>query len=59
MKPEYKIKSEELLNGVDKKIDVITEMLSGKRPADQRLVTAYCRDIKQSIESTLNLISIS
>lgn len=59
MKPEYKNKSEELLNGVDKKIDVIVDMVNGKRPADQKLLLSYCRDIKQSIDSTLNLISLS
>jgi hypothetical protein len=52
-------KSEELINGIDKKLDVILEMLENKRPADQRMAVSYCKDIKRSLESTLNLISIS
>jgi hypothetical protein len=50
MKPEYKNKSVELLNGVDNRIDKILEMMEGKRPADQKLAIQIVKEIKLSVE---------
>jgi hypothetical protein len=59
MKPEYKNKSVEMLNGVDTRIDKILEMLQGVRPADQKLAIQIAKEIKLSIEKVTQLVELS
>lgn len=59
MKPEYKNRSVELLNGVDSKIDKILDMLHGVRPADQKLAIQISKELKSSIEKITQLVELS
>lgn len=59
MKPEYKNKSVELLNGADSRIDKILDMLQGVRPADQKLAIQIAKELKLSIEKITQLVELS
>lgn len=59
MKPEYKNRSMELLNGVDTKIGKILDMLQGVRPPDQKLAIQIAKELKLSIEKITQLVDLS
>lgn len=59
MKPEYKYRTTELLNGVDSKISKILNMLEGKQPANTEDAISLCNQIKKTIETVTNIIDIS
>jgi hypothetical protein len=59
MKPEYKYRTTELLNGVDSKISKILNMLEGKQPANTEDAISLCNQIKKTIETVNNIIDIS
>ena len=59
MKPEYKYRATELLNSVDSKVTKLLNMLEGKQPANTNDAISLCKNIKNSIETTQNIIDIS
>lgn len=59
MKTEYKTRATELLNSMDSKISKILNMLEGKQPANTADAISMCKSIKQSIETTQNIVDIS
>lgn len=59
MKPEYKNRSVELLNGADGKISKILDMLQGVRPPDQKLAIQIAKELKSTIEKVTQLVELS
>ena len=59
MKPEYKIKAQENLEAVTKRAKVITEMLSGERPANQDEALRLSKEIERLVELTQNIVDLA
>ncbi len=59
MKPEYKMRAQEHLEAITKRNKVISEMLSGERPANQAEAIKLSKEIEKLIELTTNIIDLS
>jgi hypothetical protein len=59
MKTEYKTRATELIGSIDTKLSKVLDMLEGRIPADTNDAINLCRAMKQSIETTQNLIDLS
>jgi hypothetical protein len=59
MKIEYKERVLENLNGIENKVQIVLEMLEGKRPANQKEAMKLVHDLKQLVENSRNIVDIS
>lgn len=59
MKPEYKYRAQENLEAIAKRAKVISEMLEGKRPANNVEALKLSKEIEKMVELTINLVDIS
>ena len=59
MKPEYKIRTQENLEAITKRVKVITEMLNGERPANQSEAIKLSKEIQKLTELTQNIVDLS
>ena len=59
MKPEYKEKALENLNGIAGRAVTIKDMMEGKRPANQEEAIRLVREIERLAELTSNVVDIA
>lgn len=59
MKPEYKLKAQENLEAISKRVSVISEMLNGERPANQAEAIKLSKEIQKLTELTQNIVDLS
>lgn len=59
MKPEYKIRTQENLEAITKRVKVITEMLNGERPANQAEALKLSKEVERLVELTQNIVDLS
>ena len=59
MTPEYKRKTEDLLNAVATRVNIIDEMLTKKREPSEIDAKRYMREIKNALEKINNIVAIS
>jgi hypothetical protein len=59
MKPEYKEKALDNLNGINNRIESVLKMLEGREPANQQRAIGLSKEIKRLIELTQNIVDIS
>ena len=59
MKTEYKERVLQNLNGIEKKADIVLEMMEGKRPANQKEAMRLIHDLKQLIDNSKNIVELS
>jgi len=59
MKPEYKEKALENLNGIANRAVTIKDMMEGKRPANQAEAIRLVREIERLAELTSNVVDIA
>ena len=59
MKPEYRERALEQLNGIEKRANTLVNMLEGKEPADQKRAITLSKEILRLIELNRNIVEIS
>ena len=59
MKPEYQQRAIENLNAIDKRADIIQQMMEGSRPANPAEALRLVKEIKRLVELTNNLVDLS
>ncbi len=59
MKPEYKQRAQENLEAISKRAKVISEMLSGERPANPEEAVRLVREIDRLVALTTNIVDLS
>jgi hypothetical protein len=59
MKPEYKEKVLENLNGINNRIATIKGMMEGTQPANPAEAIRLAREIERLVELTSNVVDIS
>ena len=59
MKPEYKEKALENLNGINNRIATIKGMMEGTQPANPSEAIRLAREIERLIELTSNIVDIA
>lgn len=59
MKPEYKEKALENINGVHNRIKTIKAMMEGTQPANQQEAIRLAREIEKLLELTSNIVELA
>jgi hypothetical protein len=59
MKPEYKEKALENLNGIGNRIATIKGMMEGNHPANPAEAIRLAREIERLVELTTNIVDIA
>ena len=59
MKPEYKEKALENLNGINNRIGTIKGMMEGTQPANPAEAIRLAREIERLVELTSNVVDIA
>ena len=59
MKPEYQQRAIENLSALDKRADIIIQMMDGSRPANPAEALTIMKEIKRLTELTNNLVDLS
>jgi len=59
MKPEYRERALEQLNGIEKRANTLVNMLEGKEPADQQRAITLSKEILRLVELNRNIVDIS
>lgn len=59
MKPEYREKALEQLNGIEKRANTLVNMLEGKEPANQQRAITLSKEILRLVELNRNIVDIS
>jgi len=59
MKPEYKMRAQENLEAIAKRAKVMSEMLTGDRPANQEEAIRLMREVERLVELTTNIVDLS
>lgn len=59
MKPEYKNRAQENLEAIAKRAKVMSEMLDGQRPANQKEAIILMKEIERLVELTTNIVDLS
>ena len=59
MKPEYKEKALENLNGINNRIVTIKGMMEGTQPANPAEAIRLAREIERLVELTSNVVDIA
>lgn len=59
MKPEYKDRAIENLNAIEKRADIVQQMMENIRPANPAEALRLMKEIKRLVELTTNLVDVS
>ena len=59
MKQEYKERAMNNLETIAKRVTVMEEMNSGKRPSNKQQVDTMIQEMKRLIDSTYNILDVS
>ena len=59
MKPEYKEKALENINGISNRIVTIKAMMEGNQPANQQEAIRLAREIEKLLELTSNIVDLA
>lgn len=59
MKPEYKEKALENINGISNRIVTIKGMMEGTHPANQQEAIRLAREIEKLLELTSNIVDLA
>lgn len=59
MKPEYKEKALENINGINNRIETIKGMMEGTQPANQQEAIRLAREIQKLLELTSNIVELA
>jgi hypothetical protein len=59
MKPEYKEKALENLNGINNRIVTIKAMMEGTQPANPAEANRLAREIERLVQLTSNIVDIA
>lgn len=59
MKPEYKEKALENINGINNRIETIKGMMEGTQPANQQEAIRLAREIQRLLELTSNIVELA
>lgn len=59
MKPEYRERALEQLNGIEKRANTLVNMLEGKEPANQQRAITLSKEILRLVELNRNIVDIS
>lgn len=59
MKPEYKRKAYDFLTAINTRVDIIDEMLNGRRPVNEVDAKRYMKELQNGLSKIKEILDIS